>query len=219
MSKGLLASFEGQDAAGKSTILKLVSEELRRNGVSVLTVAEFSSTILGEFIKSTLEKNKFLRLNEVGPSAITETMYVLSDLYSQDELEIKPALQQGKIVLKERHIDSILACQIPKIFEDYPGSNQNQLFKWLKDSSVQITKPDLTFFLEVDEETLRQRIIGRGEDVAKSDFAIFRERQKIYDHQSAENQNRWLSVPNNGEPLEVIKLIVNNILNRINSRS
>jgi len=219
MNKGLLASFEGQDAAGKSTTLKLVSEELERNGVSVLTVPEFSSNILGEFIKSIIEKNKFLRLNVTGPSAITETMYVLSDLYSQDEFEIKPALRQGKVVVKERHIDSILACQIPKIVEDYPGSDQHQLLKWLEDSSVQITKPDLTFFLEVDEEILRKRIIGRGEAVSESDFAVFRERQKIYDRQSAENQNRWLNIPNNGEPFKVIKLIVSNILNRINSHS
>jgi len=47
-------------------------------------------------------------------------MYVIADLYYQDEHEIKSKLNEGKIVLKERHVDSLFACEIPKIRDEYP---------------------------------------------------------------------------------------------------
>lgn len=127
--KGLLVTFEGQDGSGKSTLLRLVDAELRQRGLLVVVVPEFSDRVVGKFLQETLEKNKFLRLNTSGPSALTETMYVLSDLYSQDEFEIVPALRAGAVVVKERHVDSILACQIPKITDDYPQSSAEQMFQ------------------------------------------------------------------------------------------
>ena len=97
--KGLLVTFEGQDGSGKSTLLKLVKARLKQENFAVVVVPEFSSRVLGRFLQEILMQNKFLRLNSTGPSALTETMYILSDLYSQDELEIRPALQQGMVVI------------------------------------------------------------------------------------------------------------------------
>ncbi len=213
--KGLLVTFEGQDGSGKSTLLQLVETQLQQKGLPVLVVPEFSSRVVGKFLQETLTRNKFLRLNDSGPSALTETMYLLSDLYSQDEFEIKPALQQGKVIIKERHVDSILACQLPKISDDYAQSDTEQMFQWLHQSCSQLTQPDLTVFLRVSDEELKKRIKARGEQATESDFAVFRKRQAIYDRLAAENQHRWLQVVNNDKPRAAVQAISEEVVRRI----
>ncbi|MBU1038818.1 deoxynucleoside kinase [Patescibacteria group bacterium] len=214
MEKGLLVSLEGQDASGKSEILKLLLRELDNRKVPVVVVSEFSSNVLGNFIKKILGENKFFRLNTCGPSALTETMYVISDLYSQDELEIGPALKEGKVIIKERHIDSIFACQIPKIIDDYPGSNPEYLFKWLEQSLKKLRRPNLTFFLDVKKEILKNRIVGRGEEVSAVDLRVFQKRQNIYNKLALKNRGRWLNIKNNGRPMESVKEISDIIIDK-----
>ncbi|MEI7424817.1 MAG: hypothetical protein WCK10_01715 [Candidatus Staskawiczbacteria bacterium] len=209
--KGLLVNFEGQDGSGKSTLLRLVAERLETEGVLVTVIPEFSSNVVGEFLKGILKKNKFICFNKMGPSSLTETMYVLADLYSQDEIEITPAIKQGKVVLKERHIDSVLACQIPKIIEDYPSFDRKQLFYWFNQMSTYLTDPDLTFFLQVKNEILETRIKERGESVCKNDFIIFGKRQIIYDCLAIEKKKRWISLHNDGDPSGTVQTIITNI--------
>ncbi len=216
--KGLLVTFEGQDGSGKSTLLKLVKARLKQENFAVVVVPEFSSRVLGRFLQEILMQNKFLRLNSTGPSALTETMYILSDLYSQDELEIRPALQQGMVVIKERHIDSILACQLPKIVKDYPESDSEQVFQWLCHICGQLTEPDLTVFLRVSDAELKRRIESRGEQATENDFAVFKKRQKIYDRLAAENRHRWLEVMNEGNPQAAVQIIFEEVERRLGAR-
>ena len=203
---GLLIVFEGQDGVGKS-LLTLTAEQLSKDGYPVVLVPEFSSNVLGEYFKKILEENKFLRLNTLDPSAFTETMYVISDLYSQDELEIQPAIKSGKIVLKERHIDSILACQIPKIMDDYSGEKEDLLLPWLNSVAKYLTGPSLRIFLEVEKDLLQERIIERGESVSKKDLIVFDRRQEIY-NQLLKKDNNWLRLPNNSDVKSAISLVV-----------
>lgn len=209
--KGLLVIFEGQDGSGKSTLLRLVAEELEVKKISTIVVPEFSSNVVGEFLKSIIKKNKFLRLNELRPTAFTETMYALADLYSQDELDIRPAIEQKKVVLKERHVDSILACQIPKIIDDYPLEKEKRLFEWLEQASVNLLEPNLTFFLQVRDEMLKDRIEARGELTDKNDFIVFRKRMAIYSRIANKKRKRWIILNNEGSFSESVHTIVANI--------
>jgi thymidylate kinase len=138
-------------------------------------------------------------------------MYVLADLYSQDELEIKPAIKQEKVVLKERHVDSILACQIPKIIDDYPVEDSEQLFRWLNQASTYLTDPGLTFFLQVKDKTLKERIEARGELACENDFIVFRKRQAIYNRLAVEKKKRWVTLNNDGSFSDAVQTIITHI--------
>lgn len=141
-------------------------------------------------------------------------MYVLSDLYSQDEFEIVPALRNGAVVVKERHVDSILACQLPKITDDYLQGNAEQIVQWLRQTCNQPTQPDLTVFLNVSDETLQRRIEARGEQATENDFAVFRKRQEIYDRLAVENRSRWFEIVNDDEPQDVVQIVVEEMMRR-----
>ena len=213
--KGILVTFEGNDASGKSTLMECVYRQLKQSGLWVLTVPEFSSRVVGRFLQEALVQDKFLRLNDLrGPSSLTESLYIISDLYSQDELDIKPALQKGMIVLKERHTDSIVACQIPKIMNDYP--NAHQIFWWIQHVCSQLIEPDLTIFLRVSSDSeVKKRLKAReGVGPTADDFAVFRERQVIYDRLAAENQHRWFEVINDERPQDSVEIISEEIMRR-----
>ena len=104
-----------------------------------------------------------------------------------------------------------MACQIPKIIDDYPSSDGEQLFQWITSASSRITEPDLTFLLDVDSEILKERIIKRGEQVSESDIVVFKRRKAIYDRLASENKKRWITFPNNRSPSEAAQAIANRV--------
>lgn len=216
--EGLLLSFEGQDGSGKSTLLELVGAALEENGYAVEIVPEFSERVIGSYLVNQLTENKFLRMNRDGASALTETLYIVADLYSQDEFDIKPALAQGKVVLKERHLDSIFACQFPKILADYPDRKEGELTEWLNSLCSNLKEPDLTVFLDVPETELRNRIIGRGEALSESDIAVFKSRQAIYDRIAATGIKRWMRADNRHSPDQTAEVIIGKIEKLLSSQ-
>jgi dTMP kinase len=201
MNRGYLISFEGQDGSGKTELLHRVNHALRKKGYETSIVEEFSDSPLGNYLKELLRKDKFLRLQKNIPTAFSGAMCVIADLYYQDEHEIKPKLNEGKIVLKERHIDTLFACEIPKIKDDYPDLDTESLYNWIESVSTQLYIPDLTFLLMVSEDILIERIRNRGESVSEEDLRVFAEREKIY-RQLAEKYKDRIVVFDNKKEIE-----------------
>ena len=197
MNKGYLVSFEGQDASGKSALLHRVDNQLRKRGYKTKVVEEFSASEMGESLRKKLTQDKFLRFGEPLPTAFAETMRVVADLYYQDELEISPAIAEGKVVLKERHIDTIFACQIPKIRCDYPEANFADLWTWVKELTRNLYIPHLTFLLSLPRIVQVARIKGRGETASGDDLRIFEERDRIYSRLAKEHKDRIVIFDNN----------------------
>ncbi len=190
MHKGYLISFEGKDASGKSELLYQVNKSLKCLGYKTKIVEEFSKSEIGNYIRKLLSKDKFLRFGYSMSTALTETMYVITDLYYQDEIEIKPALEKGKIVLKERHIDTLFACQIPKIMDDYKKSRYDELHQWIRDTTSNLYTPDLTFLLTIPIGVMKARLKDREEPVSDGDLKVFEEREKIYEQLTREHKER-----------------------------
>jgi thymidylate kinase len=204
----MLVSLEGQDGSGKTTLLPMLVSALAEHKVPAIGVAEFSDGLVGRFVRDLLAREKFLRWE----GALSETMHLLADLYSQDELLIRPALQARRVVLKDRYLHSIVACQLPKILSDYPEQDEHQVYAWLKQLCARLTYPALTVFLSVGESTLQQRLTMRGEPPSTSDWAVFKARERIYNRLANEQPECWLIVPNDGDPQPAIRTIVSEIL-------
>ncbi|VVB60733.1 putative thymidylate kinase [uncultured archaeon] len=196
-----LISFEGQDASGKSTLMRSVYNTLSRKGCRTIVVDEFSNSVIGKYIKKLLGENKFIRFEEDTPTAFTETMYLTADLYYQDEEEIRPALKEGTIVLKERHIDTLYSCQIPKIMNDYPELEFENIYNWIKDIICNLYVPDKTFLLTVPKDIQIERILNRGEEVSDEDLSVFKRRDSIYEKLYNENKDR-ITIFDNNKPLD-----------------
>lgn len=103
---GKFITFEGGDGCGKSTNIQLLKSYLENKGYDVLIIREPGGTKIGEKIRDlVLDKHNMEMSNE------TELLlYEASRAQIVSEV-IKPALEEGKIVVADRFFDSSVAYQ------------------------------------------------------------------------------------------------------------
>lgn len=146
MIKGLFITFEGGDGCGKTTQIKLLDEYLRSKGYKTLLTREPGSKGLGEKLREIL-------LNYDGEvSPVCESFLFLADRAQHVDCIIKPALEEGIIVLCDRHIDSTVA------YQGYGRGLDLEQIQNLNNIATSGLKPDLTIVLDVDVETSQKRV-------------------------------------------------------------
>lgn len=105
--KGLFITFEGSEGSGKSTQIHLLVEALRRASLEPLVVREPGGTPVGESIRHLLQ-------HAPEGAMLTPEAELLLFAASRAQLVrqvIKPALNQGRIVLSDRFLDSTTVYQ------------------------------------------------------------------------------------------------------------
>jgi dTMP kinase len=100
----MLITFEGPDGAGKSTAIAAIAEELRNTGRRVLTTREPGAGEFGERVRALLLEGPHV-------DSKVELLLFLADRANHVQTIIRPALEQGAIVLCDRFIDSTVAYQ------------------------------------------------------------------------------------------------------------
>lgn len=144
MTRGRFITFEGIDGAGKSSHVPWLAENLRQNGIEVLTSREPGGTSLGEKLRELL-------LNE--PMHIdTETLLMFAARREHLDKVIEPALAQGVWVLCDRFTDATHAYQ-----GGGRGLDKNRI-GLLETWTHGHLQPDMTFLFDLPCEVARERI-------------------------------------------------------------
>lgn len=157
----VLLTFEGIDGSGKSTQARLLDEYLQDEGYETLLVREPGGTELSERVRSMLLDPSL----NVQPFA---ELLLFSAARAQLVSErIRPALEDGRIVICDRFYDSTTA---------YQGVGRGVADpSWLQSFHRRVTDglvPDRTYLVEVDPETARaRRTNGDGEDADRMEAA------------------------------------------------
>ncbi|HZJ03106.1 MAG TPA: dTMP kinase, partial [Thermoleophilia bacterium] len=139
-TRGLLITFEGLDGSGKSTQMDLLAAELRAAGYDVLTTREPGGTELGEAVREVL-----LDPGHEAMTARAEALLYSAARAQLAETVIRPALDEGRVVLCDRYIDSSLA------YQGYGRGLQIEDVLTLNVWATDCLFPDLTIVLMVDE--------------------------------------------------------------------
>jgi dTMP kinase len=104
--RGVFITFEGIEGSGKSTHIALLAAYLQEKGLSVCLTREPGGTKIGERLRSLILD---LQSNDMDPK--TELfLYLASRTQHLTEI-IRPALNDGKVVLCDRFTDATLAYQ------------------------------------------------------------------------------------------------------------
>src|SRR5437667_10672725 len=106
MSNGLLISFEGLEGAGKTTQLDLLSSWLDFHNIPYIRTREPGGTALGDELRHLL-----LSRPELDIDPLAETLLFSADRAQHFTKKILPALNEGKLVITDRCIDSCTAFQ------------------------------------------------------------------------------------------------------------
>jgi dTMP kinase len=105
MHGGRLIVFEGAEGAGKSTQLRLLSEWISAQGLTVVAVREPGGTIVGDEIRRLVLDPT----SDIVPRA--EALLFMASRAQLVEREIRPALAAGTVVLVDRFFLSTYAYQ------------------------------------------------------------------------------------------------------------
>lgn len=151
---GLFLTFEGIEGSGKTTQAALLETALRAGGASVLRTREPGGTALAEEIRELI-----LNVRQEPVHRETELLLFLAARAQHVRERIKPALEDGMIVISDRFTDATLAYQGGGRWVD--PSILNDLNVWASGG----IQPDRTYLLDVPVTLgLTRAKNRRGED-------------------------------------------------------
>ena len=149
--RGKFITFEGIDGSGKSTQVRMLASELLFRGYEVMTTCEPGGTPLGRRLREA-----FLETEE-NVSPLAELLLFAADRAQHVNFLIKPALEQGKIVISDRYADATFAYQ--GAGRGFPEKTVNQVINLATGG----LKPHLTLFFDLPIEKALLRTNSRNE--------------------------------------------------------
>lgn len=204
---GYFVVFEGGEGAGKTTQIEALMKWLQARGEDVVVTREPGGTEIGERIRSVLLDPE---LASMDPRA--EALLYAADRAQHVAQLIGPALQEGKIVVSDRFLDSSLAYQglarglgLDEIYD---------ISHWATGGLV----PDLVFYLKVDPKTGFGRLTG-DTDRLESEGISFHERVSIaYRKLAKQFPDRFVVLDGSRSPAEIHDEVVKVLEERAESR-
>ena len=183
----------------------MLASDLRVKGLNVQTTMEPGGTPLGRRLRES-----FLETEEnVAPLA--ELLLFAADRAQHVELLIKPALEEGRIVISDRYADATFAYQ--GAGRGFPETLVNQIIK-IATSGL---KPDLTLFFDVSIEKALMRTDSRNEagekknrmDLETRDF--YSRVREAYLKLAAKEKKRFKIIDGNGSVSEIHKQVLETV--------
>ena len=187
MARGLFVSFEGIDRSGKTTQVRMLAEAL---GDDAVAVRDPGGTDVGERIRALLKD-----------PAATLAPHAEALLFAAARAElasevVRPALDDGRVVVADRFTDSSLA---------YQGSGRGlgaEAVARVNDWACEGLRPDLTILLELSAHDAAAR--SGEEDRFEAEGAALQERVRLaYDELAAADPQRWRRIDAARAPDEV----------------
>ena len=140
--KGIFICIEGLDGSGKTTHAHRLVRKLQKKGFDAIYTTEPSRGEIGKFIReSVLQRKKRV-------PRVVEALLFAVDRVDHLEKDVKPALDEGKIVVSDRCVYSSLA---------YQGAAGLDL-KWIEEINRMALPPDLAIYIDVPPEVVVKRI-------------------------------------------------------------
>ncbi len=146
--QGIFITLEGPDGAGKTTVIKKLSEQLMKEiNMEVVTTREPGGIPIAEEIRQVILDPKNNEMDER-----TEALLYAAARRQHLVQKVLPSLEAGKIVLCDRFIDSSIAYQgVGR------GIGKTEVQK-INDFAIEGHYPDLTIYLDVPSEIGLERI-------------------------------------------------------------
>lgn len=171
---GLFVTFEGGEGAGKSTQISLLLAHLRARGFDALQTREPGGTPGAEFLR-----NLILSGAAEAYGAKMEAMLFAAARADHVDKLIRPALQQGHLVLCDRFIDSTRA------YQGSAGDLDGQFLTALEQVTIGGVMPDLTIILDIAAadglaRANARRGIGAADRFEKETLATHEQRRQAF---------------------------------------
>ena len=146
----MLVTFEGIEAAGKSTLIAALASDLSARGDVVLVTREPGGTPLGDSLRGVFLDPTF----RIDP--IAEVMLINASRAQLVAEVIAPALKERTVVLCDRFFDATVA------YQGYGRGLDVEAVLEICLAATHRIAPDLTFLIDLPVEVSRSRVRARG---------------------------------------------------------
>ena len=138
---GLFLTVEGPDGAGKTTQIELLRDYLSDKGYDIIVCREPGGTPISEAVRNVILNKEFTEMGHM-----TELLLYAAARAQLIEEVIRPALEDGKIVICDRFVESSAVYQgIAR------GMGIDLVYK-VNQFAIGDTMPDLTIMIDLDAE-------------------------------------------------------------------
>lgn len=145
--ESLFITFEGPEGAGKTTIINMITEELTKRGLDFISTREPGGIRIAEDIR-----NIILNPENIEMDIRTEALLYAAARRQHLAEKVLPALQEGKIVLCDRFVDSSLAYQgVGR------GIGIDEIYK-INQFAINGLMPNLTVYFDLDPRIGLKRV-------------------------------------------------------------
>ncbi|EJY56963.1 thymidylate kinase [Alicyclobacillus hesperidum URH17-3-68] len=147
--RGTFITFEGIDGAGKTTQIQRLATWLEEQGLRVVCTREPGGTRIGDAVRSVLLNPRHTEM-----AARTEVLlYAASRAQLVDQV-IRPALEEGAVVLCDRFVDASIAYQGAGL-----GIGEEAV-RAVNAFALGNLMPDLTLWFDIDWVQARERLLA-----------------------------------------------------------
>lgn len=169
MKRGYFFTVEGNEGAGKSTIVMKASQYLISKGLKVVTSREPGGIEIAEQIRSVI-----LDKNNTKMDGRTEALLYAAARRQHYIEKISPSLNEGQTIICDRFIDSSLAYQ-----GHARGLGLDEILS-INRFAIDNVFPDLTLYLDVDPELGLKRISeNENREINRLDLESLTFHQKV----------------------------------------
>lgn len=145
--KGFMISFEGGEGVGKTTIMKMLQEYLDKQQVDYICTREPGGVFISEQIREVI-----LNVKNTEMDGRTEAMLFAAARRQHLVQKVIPALEQNKLVIFDRYIDSSL------VYQGYVrGISIDEVLE-LNQFAIEGLLPDITLYFDLDPKIGLDRI-------------------------------------------------------------
>ncbi|HXF57648.1 MAG TPA: dTMP kinase, partial [Actinomycetota bacterium] len=200
--RGLFIVFEGVEGAGKGTQLELARQYLQSRGLDVVVTREPGGTEFGDRLRQAVLDPA---TGPLDPRA--EALLFAAARAQLVSAVIRPALEEGKVVLCDRFVDSSVA------YQGYGRGLGEQDVLALNAWATQGLFPDLVVLLHLEPEEGLARRGEQGDRFESEDLAFHAKVADAYLRIAEEHPERFAVVDASGTP-EQVYLRVREVLDR-----
>ena len=211
--KGFI-TFEGGECSGKTTIIKELAKEFEKKGIDFITTREPGGIKISEEIR-----NIILDVNNTMMAPEVEALLYAASRMQHLKERVIPAVNEGKIILCDRYLDSSLA------YQGYArGLGMDAVLK--ANSFALDYLPDLTIYIDVEPKVALKRMenidrLGKKDRLDSEGIKFHEMVYKGYQEVIKMYPDRIMVVDGNQSLDDVIydvKKIINDYLEGMNER-